>query len=877
MASPSDYRKPRNKELQDLTWNLPYPLRIKDEKGQVLWQNRAAEPLPEDLDWSEHSLTWQNKKAFLHLPERSDGKEMASRLGELEDKVEQAKKTQRQTARKKRQAEASLAKLEKTLEETRKQEVKLQERLQQVERENRQLQRKLDSEVETKRESVKVIETKPPEEGSGSEVARLREDKQALETWVEELEQKTAQRDLEVEQQRKAFARLETEFRDYKQRVEEEDAQRKLEEQLAEKISEFELLEKSLEEEQKSFELEKQELQEKLKLQEDEFLQLKTGFESRSREQEAVPLVEIESLQEELQEAKDDLELAGRKEKRLHEKIHTLEELRAEHFKVFEMLKEELTESKAREKELKSSLQLYGDLRSDLEAALTETKALQSTVADLQANEHKLRRELVVAQGQSGKASPTVTAAVSEDQMSVPVKNHIDLLKKRLTDTEKKLDELKLELNTEKAKNQTSKESERLAFQDSLTGLPNRNMIDRYLQYAHHQALTTGRSIGLFLIDIDGFRVLNGAYGREWGDTLLKAVGERLNGMRGSTHLFARHSQDRFLLLAADIDKAGAKSFVEQASKSLLDALAYPFEVEGDEVRLTGSIGASLGPLSGDHSKELYYLAQTALDASKERGPGNFLLFNEHLNQNLQRDQLYIKQMGHAAEKDEFLAVFQPVYNLQKGRVLGLELLARWQHRDQKLLKPSDFLEPAIKSGMIFKITEKLWPKAFRNLARWQRLRPGLTLSINLCDKELLSPALLKRAIEWVDQAGLDRGSVFFEVRDQSQLRLSTSWWRVLQDYAQAGFGLCLDDFGSDSSIFGTLAFHGFKQAKILVDEKRPVFSPALQANSGVRYGAKGLQTKFDKKTLAKAGFDWAQGYAVSKPIEASEVDGLLS
>lgn len=838
MASQSDYRKPRNKELQDLTWNLPHPLRIKDEKGQVLWQNRSAESLPPDLDWSEHPLTWQNKKAFLYVPQGPDGEEMAGRLGELEAKLEQAKKTQRQTARKKRQAEVALAKLEKQFEDTRKHDAKLQDRLRLLEQENQQLQQEV-----------------------------------AL-----KLEQKKAERDLQHEEQKKALARLQAEFAEYRQRVEEEDAQRKLEEQLAEKIFEFELLEKSLEEEQKSFEVEKRELQEKLKLQEDEFLQLKTGFESRSREQQAVPLVEIESLQEELQEAKNDLELAERKEKRLQEKIHTLEELRAEHSKVFEMLKEELTESKTREKELKSSLQLYGDLRADLETALTESKALQAKVSDLQATEHKLRRELVVAQEQSAKSPPSlgVTAPLSDDQMSVPVKNHIDLLKKRLTETEKKLDELKIELNTEKAKNQTSKESERLAFQDSLTGLPNRNMIDRYLQYAHHQALTTGRSIGLFLIDIDGFRVLNGAYGREWGDTLLKAIGERLNGMRGSTHLFARHSQDRFLLLAADIDKAGARAFVEQASKSLLDALAYPFEVEGDEVRLTGSIGASLGPLSGEHSKDLYYLAQMALDASKERGPGKFLLFNEHLNQNLQRDQLYIKQMGHATEKDEFLAVFQPVYNLQKGRILGLELLARWQHRDQKLLKPSDFLEPAIKSGMIFKITEKLWPRAFRNLARWQRSRPGLTLSINLCDKELLSPALLKRAIEWADTAGLDRSTVFFEVRDQSQLRLSTSWWRVLQDYAQAGFGLCLDDFGSDSSIAGTLAFHGFKQAKILVDEKNPVYSPSLQAHSGVRYGAKGLQTKFDKKALTKAGFDWAQGYAVSKPIEASEVDGLL-
>lgn len=948
MASPSDYRKPRNKELQDLAWNLPTPIRVKDAKGQIIWQNIAAEELSQELNWIERATTWQGKKAVLETPLSENGAEAIGHLNALEGDVERLKKQQRQTARKKRQAETRAKQQENAFEVLEKQVARLREKVSELESENSRLQGAAqpvddtgtsiealrDRIAELERELSELVETQSRErekdhaelqkkeltlaereaalqsrveellereaefqrKSEASEEARqasqeleqwraereaLLEEKTSLENWVEDLEQKDAEQVRRFTKLQTDYDSLRKEFDEFQKKMADEDAERQLEAQLAAKVAEFEQLERTLEEEQRSFEDEKRALQEKLKSQEEEFVQLKSGFESRSREQKAVTEQAAEPTAKELESLKEALQASERRERRLAEKAQTLEELRIEHAQVLEMLKEDLKASRAAEKELRERFREQANSATSTQSVLESLKAAKNRLADLEASEFRLRQELTRAQEEAAKArvaaaQPATNPGLSESDLSTPVKNHLDLLKSRLTETEKKLDQTRAELKAEQAKTQGNKESERLAFQDSLTGLPNRHMVDRYLAYAHHQSSTTGRSIGLFLIDIDGFRVLNGTFGREFGDSLLKAVGERLNSMRGASHLVARHSQDRFVLLAADIERPASRGFAEQASKSLLEALAYPFEVKGTSVHLTGSIGASLGPL-GDDSRELYLLAETALGAAKRQGTGRYHLFDETLKQSLAQETLYTKQMHHAVEKDEFRALYQPIYNLQKGKVLGLELLLRWERRDQTTLKPAEFLEAAIKSGVLFQITERLWPKAFRYLAFWQKKRPGLTLSINLCDRELLTPGMARQALGWAQEVGLDPSSILFEVRDSSAIRLSSRWWPILQEFSQAGFGLTLDDYGSDSSLFGTLAYHGFRQAKVMVDERSPAFVPSLQAQPSVQYCAKGLQTRFDKKALAKAGFSLAQGYAVSRPIGSDEVEGLLS
>ena len=941
MSRQQEYRKPRNKELHELAWSLPYPIRILNAKDKILWQNKAAEEAGSETTWSQTPTTWQNKKAFLLVPAQISDGEALERADDLEEAVDRLKRQQRDTARKKRQAENRRKAGEKELENAQKNLAKLEEKLAALEADKSALQeenqtlrvdledrpaeaeepalstelldelealrarvpeleeldelrsraqeldeleqlRAQSSELEELRKRVAEFE-QPSQEPKAEEtddsqvkelqtrLARLEEDKQAAETWLEELEQNRDQIDLQLQSTQKELAAVKEEFAAYRTRTEEADAERELEAQLAAKVAEFEALEQTLEQEQRVFERQKAELQDRLLSQESELESLKVGFESRSGEQAAVPAEELETLRKQLAESEETSQTSQKELRRLRERLDALEELKTERESLLTSVREDLKESLNREKELRETIKLYSEVRAEAEKARTEAGTLKIQVAELEGAQQQLKQELLAAREKLVNGSGS-----SGEGLSLSVKSQIDFLTKRLSDTEKKLDQSLAQLKAEQAKNQSSKESERLAFQDSLTGLPNQNMIRRYLDYARQQAATSGKAIGLFLIDLDDFRMLNTAYGRDWGDALLKAVGERLNGMRGGSHMVARHSQDRFMLLAADLERSQLSSFVDQASRSLLDALAYPFDVRGEQVKVTGSVGISIGPVQGDNPDQLYRFAEEALKVAKHSGPGRYSLFDDRLAQTLKTENTYKSQMAHAIEKSEFKAVYQPVYDLGQKKILGLELLTRWERRDQTVMKPREFLDPAIKSGLILKITERLWPRAFSLLARWQRMRKGVTLSINLCDKELLSPGLLQRTVNMVRQSGVDPGTIFFEVRDQSAVRRSPQWWEVLQGYAQAGFGLCLDDYGSDASLFGTLGFHGFRQAKVLVDESALVLAPSFQARRDLQYCAKGVAQRFDKKALAKAGFQLAQGYAISRPIDESEVDGLL-
>ena len=331
------------------------------------------------------------------------------------------------------------------------------------------------------------------------------------------------------------------------------------------------------------------------------------------------------------------------------------------------------------------------------------------------------------------------------------------------------------------------------------------------------------------------------------------------------------------MLLAGDLVASSVAGFVADAARALLDALSHPFEVKGETIKLTGSLGISVGPGRGDDHKELLPHAELALENAKTLGPGSYVVYSDGLAQKAQRDQMYLRQMEHAIAREEFQNLYQPVFDLTKGMVTGLELLLRWHHRDQRVLKPEEFLDVALDSGLIFSIAEVTWPKAFRALARWRRRRSAVTLSINLSDRELLNPRLVERATEWATQAGVEPSAILFEVRDASRLRSSSSWWTILSALQRAGFGLVLDDYAAKSSLFGTLAFSGFLQAKTTVDERNPICTPAPAAHKGVQYVAKRIQNRFDPKALRKAGFHLAQGSAVAQPLDEEDVDDILS
>ena len=998
MAAPRDYRKPRNQEMRDLLAHLPHPVRVLNESGTILWQNPAAEAVPEEIAWTSQPTSWQGEKANLAVTE-TPAPSPSPLLAELEAENERLRRHQKQTARRKKKAEDSAKQTEKAAETFEKRERKLREQLEASEKKAAELQAALNALEQSAgeesdagpaaagKEKGKGKKSKAKSKAKGKSKGKQTEpeDVQAeasnevasdpkLEATVSALRDKLAeasrsqaelqeqleeasrsqaelQEQLEEASRSQAelraqleessgakaehetnsrtteeglraelrslqaqldaartdfagkanplaarleaaaarYVELEAEFDAYRQEVEEQESQRQLEEQLAEKVRELEELERSFEDEQKAFLQQKHDLESRLSEQEVEFVRLRDTVSGTSQETPRDASKEVGDLREDLEEARLALAESTRRETRLSEKLESANELKEEQSKVLSLIKDELSELRQREKDLRETLRLYGDFRSELERARGEAKQYREEALGLREATEKLeakliesRRELAESKssGSSGGLSlrlPNSGISSGGESLSGTVKSQLEFAQSRLRETEKQLDEARSALKKAQSDAHSAKETEKLAFQDSLTGLPNRHIVDRFLDFSHKQAKSSGKNYALFLIDVDGFRVLNDTFGRDWGDALLKAIAERLSGMRGKNHVMARHSQDRFLLLAGDLLSNSVTSFVSEAARALLDALAHPFEVKGESIKLTGSLGISVGPGRTDDFKELLPHAELALENAKSLGPGTFVVYSDGLAQKAQRDQTYLRQMEHAITREEFQNVYQPVFNLNKGMVTGVELLLRWHHRDQRVLKPEEFLDVALSSGLIFAIAEVTWPKAFKALARWRRRRPGVTLSINLSDRELLNPKLVERATEWAQKAGVETSAILFEVRDASRLRSSSSWWTILAALQRAGFGLVLDDYAAKSSLFGTLAFSGFVQAKTTIDEKNPICTPAPAAHKGVQYVAKRIQTRFDPKALKKAGFDLAQGSAVAQPLDEDAVDGILS
>lgn len=859
MASSRDYRKPRNSEIRDLLVHLPQPVKVVDGAGHLLWQNQAAENLIGEAEWTESQTSWQGKKATLCLLASSEP-QPDPLIAELQAENERLRKHQRSTARKKKKAEDSAKYTEKSADAFEKRERKFLQQLQAAERKLEESAALLQAAEQRERELILS------RDALESELAHQAEKLRAESVGDEA---RTAELMSQLNAAEARYAELGQELEAFRLQTDVEASQRQLEEQLAEKVRELEELEQAFAKEQEAFILEKREWETRLGEQEAEFLELRERL-NKSLAQNPDPGA-LGELKESLEEAKASLAESLRREQRLSEKLESAAELKEEQSKLLGLLREELQQSR-------ETIKLYEGFRDQSrdEAKKYKTEAEQAREASekLEVKLLESRRELSLAR--SGSLPKGIPLGDQAADASPTVRSQLEFAQSRLRETEKQLDEARAALKKAQSDAISAKDTEKLAFQDSLTGLPNRHIVDRYLEISHKQAKTSRRAYSLFLIDIDGFRVFNDTFGREWGDALLKAVGERLAGMRGGNHIFARHSEDRFLLLAADLAENAVQKYVDEACRSLLGALSHPFEVKGEQVSLTGSIGISLGPTATDDPRELFGQAELALESAKARGINTYFVHNESLRQQSQQEATYQRQMSQALERDEIFAVYQPIFHLHKGLVMGVELLLRWKHRDLRILHPEEFLGAAVRSGLIFPLVDKVWPKAFQALARWRRLRPGLTLSINLSDRELLSPRLVERASRMAKEAGVEPSAILFEVRDASRLRTTNSWWRVLGALRSAGFGLVLDDFGSDASLFGTLAYAGFSQAKVTIDEKHPVCPPAPNARKGMLYCAKRIQTRFDPKALKKAGFDLAQGYAVASPIDETDVDGVL-
>ncbi len=429
-------------------------------------------------------------------------------------------------------------------------------------------------------------------------------------------------------------------------------------------------------------------------------------------------------------------------------------------------------------------------------------------------------------------------------------------------------------------------ELEKRAEYDELTLLPNRRLFTRQLEKAMGRAQRSNRPLAVLFIDLDRFKSVNDTLGHDGGDELLRQVADRMQKRLRIGDFLGRWGGDEFVACLEDF---GDGNDAAAAAQKLVLSLSETYRINASEVYATPSIGISLYPESGETAERLIKAADVAMYQAKRRGGGRFQYYSAALNAKLeQREELELG-LRHALVRNEFVLHYQPRIDVPSGRLIGLEALLRWQHPRFGLLPPDRFLSILETSGLIHSAGEWIIDTACRQLAGWQRQfdLPDLSVAINLSAQQLLHGRLADAVERALDDTTLDPGCIEFELSGGDIVGRRSSERAVIDALHALGVRLSLHNFGTRDISFSSLDT-GVIDSFVLdpsliqdVDENRShqrIVRAAIAMARGlnIEVAAEGVETLTQLEFLKSCDCDLAQGFLISRPMQAEQVSTVL-
>ncbi len=432
------------------------------------------------------------------------------------------------------------------------------------------------------------------------------------------------------------------------------------------------------------------------------------------------------------------------------------------------------------------------------------------------------------------------------------------------------------------------------AFHDSLTGLPNRDLFVQSL--ARAIANTKGRRSYLFAVlflDLDRFKVINDSLGHLVGDELLMAVVLRLRASIARADTVARVGGDDFAILARNVDLGSAIDLTDRIHQALI----VPFELRGQEVFVTASIGIAVGgePTAAAREQPEHLLrdAHTAMYRAKALGTGRYQVFNASMH-DLALERLQLEtDLRMAVKRREFLLHYQPFVCLASGKIIGFEALVRWQHPQRGLISPVKFIPVAEETGAIVPLGEWVLEEACRQLRLWEGMfdfdRP-LIMSVNLSGKQFAQPDLVERIRAILAATGLSAESLKLEITESVVMDDVESAIAVLKQMKALNVKLGIDDFGTGYSSLSYLSRFPTDTLKVdksfvgrmeLESEGENVAIVrtivALAHALGMDVIAEGVETAAQLSRLRAIGCEYGQGYFFAKPLPSEDATALMA
>ncbi len=423
---------------------------------------------------------------------------------------------------------------------------------------------------------------------------------------------------------------------------------------------------------------------------------------------------------------------------------------------------------------------------------------------------------------------------------------------------------------------QAKDEISRIAYMDQLTGLPNRrhfyNRLNRICAAHGHD----NAAFAVCIVNIDFFKTINDLYGNNVGDKVLQQIATRLSDVADSEKHIARLGGNEFAICA---ERTTSESAIRQFSRRIDKALREPFDADGQSVLLSVSIGASLFPRHGRNADRLIERANHAVHAAKTDGRRQFILFTPELELITQKRSKIEQELRQAINRDEIELVYQPIIDLESGRYVSFEALARWHHPEMGIISPDDFITIAEQSGLITQLTNNLLRKAAKTARQWP---DDVKLSFNLSADQLVRPGAGLVLISILAETGLNPWRLEVELTETAIMRDMDRALDTIGNLRDAGINISLDDFGTGHSSLGHIRDIPLNKIKIdksfidniCADEKnrdivRVIFDMCRSLN--LDSVAEGIETVEQLDILRAKGAHLGQGYLFSRPVSARE------
>jgi len=422
-------------------------------------------------------------------------------------------------------------------------------------------------------------------------------------------------------------------------------------------------------------------------------------------------------------------------------------------------------------------------------------------------------------------------------------------------------------------------------YYDEMTGLPNRRLFIERLQKACENASKHKQIFAVILIDVDRLKMVNDTHGYATGDRLLKTIGRRLQETLDSDNTVALLGSDEFAIL---IDNPGNTDSINTTCIELQKTISQKCVIDGEDFYITASMGITVYPEDDSGDKSLLLHAESAMYAAKENGGNRFCFYNRDINTRAQQRLQIDMALHEAIGNNELEVYYQPQIDVETGSIIGMEALTRWNSSKLGAVSPLDYIPAAENNGLIIPLGEWVLRKACEQAAKWHREgHTGLRMGVNLSPRQFLNEALPRDVEAILDETGLDPCCLELEITESCTFSDYEASISILQRLKELKVRVSIDDFGTGYSSLSYL--HKLPIDTIKIDRAfvscigkngengtiaRTII--ALAHSLGLGVIAEGIEEPHHLEFLRQEGCNEAQGFLVSRPVSAGEIEQLL-